>query len=293
MYDQDLLQKELAKHPIYNNELYPRVIQLPCGRPEAKAFLTTLVEEHNKYISDVKNAVAAAVRSKGRLFNIAKIFMEDDIDRIKEYIEKLDDVPDEAFRFSFAEKTMRTGLHILAGPVLAVVDFDHVDLIRYIKLSTDNAYHLTSGESIRYYQAYDIYDGLSIGDPFPASADIPTPRKMYAAVEIFKDQLASGKLVPDTWTLPIDSSEGNEEIRFGLRLINDAYALADVRTCKQCGHKFVLSSSEKQWYENKGYNLPCKCFTCRKNNRRSRRERERAEMYDDYNYPDSYEMYGY
>ena len=38
----------------------------------------------------------------------------------------------------------------------------------------------------------------------------------------------------------------------------------EVRTCVGCKKNFYISVSEKQFYDDKGYSLPLRCFHCRK-----------------------------
>jgi len=33
--------------------------------------------------------------------------------------------------------------------------------------------------------------------------------------------------------------------------------------CKECGDKFILTVNDQKWYEEKGFNEPKRCKTCR------------------------------
>jgi len=37
-----------------------------------------------------------------------------------------------------------------------------------------------------------------------------------------------------------------------------------IKKCKECGIFFVISADEKQWYEDRGMQLPKRCEKCRK-----------------------------
>ena len=45
------------------------------------------------------------------------------------------------------------------------------------------------------------------------------------------------------------------------------------KTCIQCGKEFELSESEISFFEGKGLELPKRCASCRKQNKRSRSRR--------------------
>ena len=34
--------------------------------------------------------------------------------------------------------------------------------------------------------------------------------------------------------------------------------------CKECGNTFEIDQTEKEWYESKGWELPKRCYKCRK-----------------------------
>lgn len=38
--------------------------------------------------------------------------------------------------------------------------------------------------------------------------------------------------------------------------------------CEDCGKEFIISPSEQKFYNKKGYNLPKRCFDCRKNKKK-------------------------
>ena len=38
----------------------------------------------------------------------------------------------------------------------------------------------------------------------------------------------------------------------------------EVRTCIDCKKNFYISVAEKQFYDEKGFTLPLRCFKCRK-----------------------------
>lgn len=40
--------------------------------------------------------------------------------------------------------------------------------------------------------------------------------------------------------------------------------MADTIKCKDCGKSFEITNEEKQWYADKGYDLPKRCKYCRK-----------------------------
>ena len=56
-----------------------------------------------------------------------------------------------------------------------------------------------------------------------------------------------------------DVKEFNEEIERGE---------TDVVKCKDCGRYFILLWSEKEWFEDRDLNIPRRCVSCRKKNKR-------------------------
>lgn len=42
---------------------------------------------------------------------------------------------------------------------------------------------------------------------------------------------------------------------------------AKVITCKDCGCEFVVSEKEQNWYKERGFELPKRCYQCRKDRR--------------------------
>lgn len=46
-----------------------------------------------------------------------------------------------------------------------------------------------------------------------------------------------------------------------------------IRTCKDCGGYFILPTSEVKWFEDKGFKLPCRCYSCRLKRKQERRKK--------------------
>lgn len=46
-----------------------------------------------------------------------------------------------------------------------------------------------------------------------------------------------------------------------------------IRTCKDCGGYFILPASEVKWFEDKGFKLPCRCYSCRLKRKQERRKK--------------------
>lgn len=50
--------------------------------------------------------------------------------------------------------------------------------------------------------------------------------------------------------------------------------------CKDCGHWFFLSDSEVEWYKEKGFAVPRRCYTCREARKESRKDTKSITMED-------------
>ena len=52
----------------------------------------------------------------------------------------------------------------------------------------------------------------------------------------------------------------------------DPYAIADWRTCLDCGREFPVTARDLTWYAQNQYVLPKRCLSCRKARRAARTE---------------------
>lgn len=278
------MKQEIMKHPLFKDFEEWRIMSTLLDRTPTPGFYTPKqllqyqIDLYNNNIADLKNAVAAAVRSDGRLRSQYELFDEAGCDRLKKYVEILDTILDDDTSVPYlymywGKKHNAIGLVFLVNPVIVRVVPHHVETCKCIKLGDDNKFHLVDDKDVTWLQAYDIMGGEAVGEPFPEANPI-YKQKMYAAVEKFAELLNNGKFSPDSYVSEIidvdEASPDGLTIDDYLNEMNELFAKADVRRCKQCFKRFVLSDREKKWYSDKGYSLPGKCFTCRQRNRRAR-----------------------
>lgn len=57
-------------------------------------------------------------------------------------------------------------------------------------------------------------------------------------------------------------------------MANNDYNSSKAKTieCKDCGREFVVTEQEQKWYQDKGFDLPKRCPTCRKAKRSTRKQ---------------------
>lgn len=48
--------------------------------------------------------------------------------------------------------------------------------------------------------------------------------------------------------------------------------MTKVLKCMECGKSFEMTTEEQKWYKEKGYELPKRCFDCRKKRRANSRK---------------------
>lgn len=73
-----------------------------------------------------------------------------------------------------------------------------------------------------------------------------------------------------------------------VNLLNSAYRknredLCDandflIQTCKDCCEYFILPASEVKWFEDKGFKLPCRCYSCRLKRRPKRKKKQNQDF---------------
>lgn len=287
-----LLQAEVMKHQRLRDAKEWNVFSTILNRVPKQGFYTpkeTLeyqIEEYNKNIADIRQAANVAVRSGGRLRSTIDIFNSDAIEQLKKYIDIIDAFDDDkidCFYLFWEKQTNSIGLTFLTNPVIIMVVTDHVETYKRIKLGENNKFQLVSDSTDgEWLQAYDIDGMTKVGKPFPKEEAL-TKQKMYDAVDRFASYLDNPRGHLDGYTssvIDVESiSSDGQTIDDYLNEMNKLLSKADIRTCNQCYHKFVISDREKKWYADKGFQLPRKCFTCRQTNRRMRINRERyADM---------------
>ena len=279
------MKQEIMKHPLFKDFDEWSIMSTLLDRTPTPGFYTPKqllqyqIDLYNNNIADLKNAVAAAVRSNGRLRSQYELFDEAGCERLKKYIEILDTILDDDTGVPYlymywGKKRTAIGITFLVNPVIVRVIPHHVETYKRIKLGNDNKFHLVpDDEDATWMQAYDIMGMIEVGEPFP-EADHIYKQKMYTAVDKFAASLNDGKLSPDSYAseiIDLDTpAPDGQTIDDYLNEMNELFAKADVRRCNQCFKRFVLSDREKKWYSDKGFSLPGKCFTCRQRNRRAR-----------------------
>ena len=239
-------------------------------------FVGRCVDEYNEYIGEIKSAVTAAVRSGNWVSNQIILFSDSALLLLRELSGLAKTLNDDYFIISFAEQTSETtGLKQFVQPVISVIDVSEQEPINLIAL--DNLHLVVKHVGYNcYYSAYDILDMLSIGNQVTLSKE-----SNYFSLSDIKRECMSGIYeyqCLEFWSnIRIDPKLDMHDIDQILIEANQKLAKQEIFTCKSCGRHYTISEDERKWYADKKFKLPKKCASCRHDERRQRREAERAE----------------
>lgn len=257
------------------------------NNPDADAmklddFVERSVDEYNEYIGDVKSAVTAAVRNGGWVSNQIILFSDTALLQLRELAGLAKTLNDEYFIISFAEQTSETiGLRQFVQPVISVIDVSEEEPINLITLENLKFVFKNVGYNC-YYSAYDILDMMSIGNQVTLSKE-----SNYFSLSDIKRECMSGIYeyqCLEFWSnIRIDPKLDIHDIEQLLIEANQKLSEQEIFTCKSCGKHYTISEDERKWYADRKFNLPKKCSSCRYDERRKRRDAERAaEMKERY-----------
>lgn len=251
------------------------------NKPDADAmklddFVERSVDEYNEYISDVKAAVTAAVRSGGWVSNQIILFSDSALLLLRELAGLAKTLDDDYFIISFAEQTSEaTGLRQFVQPVISVIDVSEEEPINLITLENLQFVVKNVGYNC-YYSAYDILDMMSIGNQVSLVKEVP-----YESLSEIRRACLNGiyeyQCLEFFTPIQIDPKLDMHDIEQLILEANQKLAKQEIFTCKSCGKHYTISEDERNWYSDRKFNLPKRCSSCRYDERKRRRDAERAE----------------
>lgn len=251
------------------------------NKPDADAmkiddFVERSVDEYTEYISDVKASVTAAVRSGGWVSNQIILFSESALLQLRELAGLAKTLDDDYFIISFAEQTSEsTGLRQFVQPVISIIDVSEEEPINLITLENLKFVVKNVGYNC-YYSAYDIIDMLSIGNQVSLIKEVD-----YASLSEIRHacltEIYDYQCLEYFTHIQIDPKLDMHDIEQILLEANQKLSEQEIFTCKSCGRHYTISEDERKWYTDKGFKLPKRCSSCRYDDRRKRRDAERAE----------------
>lgn len=247
--------------------------------------LNNHISNYLEYSTIVQSQVLDRIRngSGGRQALQHTLFDQEGYEILKEYVSIIESSDDKDFIFTYRRNILTCGIIQYRDPVLFVMDVDHEDIpksVRYV----DGEFKLVDDEdsTITYYQLYDVYDGLSVGDPFcDIETDIMTPMSPDELTKEFKYWLSSSEYVDTICIKNVDP-----ECESVMENLNGILKKCDVRQCRTCDHLFIMTGEEKKWYADKGYRLPKSCHSCRYDKRRVQRNREMLSQQEQLQFDD-------
>lgn len=251
------------------------------NNPDADAmklddFVERCVDEYHEYIGDVKASVTAAVRSGGWVSNQIILFSDTALLQLRELSGLAKTLDDDYFIISFAEQTSETtGLRQFVQPVISVIDVSEEEPINLIALENLRFVVKNVGYNC-YYSAYDILDMMSIGNQVSLVKEVQyesLSEIRHACLTEIYDYQCLEYFTP----IQLDPKLDMHDIDQILIEANQKLAKQEIFTCKSCGRHYTISEDERKWYADKKFKLPKKCASCRHDERRQRREAERAE----------------
>lgn len=251
------------------------------NNPDADAmkiddFVERCVDEHDEYISDVKAAVTAAVRSGGWVSNQIILFSDSALLLLRELAGLAKTLDDDYFIISFAEQVSEsTGLRQFVQPVISVIDVSEEESINLITLENLKFVFKNFGYNC-YYSAYDIKDMMSIGNQVSLTEEAHYDSLSEIRQECL-DRIYDYQCLEYWLGVRIDPKFDTEDINSILTEANQKLSEQEIFTCKSCGKHYTISDDERKWYADKGFNLPKRCSSCRYDERRKRRQDEQAE----------------
>ena len=240
-------------------------------------FVNRCVDEHTEYIGEIKSAVTAAVRSGNWVSNQVILFSDTALLQLRELAGLAKTLDDDYFIISFAEQTSETtGLKQFVCPVISVIDVSEEEPINLIAFENLNFVFKNVGYNC-YYSAYDILDMLSIGNQVTLTKE----ESNYFTLSDIRQECMSGIYeyqCLEFWSsIRIDPKLNIEDVNSIVLEANQKLSEQEIFTCKSCGRHYTISEDERKWYADRKFNLPKRCSSCRYDERRKRREAERAE----------------
>lgn len=274
------IKRQIQSHPDLSKFGQIRHV-IVTTKPDADAmklddFVERCVDEHNEYISDVKASVTAAVRSGGWVSNQIILFSDTALLQLRELASLAKTLNDEYFIISFGEQVSETtGLRQFVQPVISVIDVSEEEPINLIAFENLKFVVKNVGYNC-YYSAYDILDMLSIGNQVTLSKE-----PNYFTLSEIRRECMSGIYeyqCLEFWSsIRIDPKLNIEDVNSIVLEANQKLSEQEIFTCKSCGRHYTISEDERKWYADRKFNLPKKCASCRYDERRKRRDAERAE----------------
>lgn len=240
-------------------------------------FVNRCVDEHTEYIGEIKSAVTAAVRSGNWVSNQVILFSDTALLQLRELAGLAKTLDDDYFVISFAEQTSETtGLKQFVCPVISVIDISEEEPINLIAFENLNFVFKNVGYNC-YYSAYDILDMLSIGNQVTLTKEESNYFTLSDIRQECMSRIYEYQCLEFWSNIRIDPKLDAHDIEQLLIEANQKLAKQEIFTCKSCGRHYTISEDERKWYADKKFKLPKKCASCRHDERRQRREAERAE----------------
>lgn len=240
-------------------------------------FVNRCVDEYDEYIGEVKSAVAAAVRSGGRVSNQIILFSDSALLLLRELTGLAKTLNDDYFIISFAEQMSEsTGLKQFVQPVISVIDVSEQEPINV--MTFDNLHFVVKHVGYNnYYSAYDIMDMLSIGN----QVSLLTKETPYFSLSEIRHACLSDiydyQCLESFSPIQIDPKISSHDVEQVLLEANQKLSQQEIFTCKSCGKHYTISEDERKWYADREFKLPKRCSSCRYDDRRKRRDAERVE----------------
>lgn len=272
-------------HPFYAGSDYFCLKSMLLGRNcedktrDLMTVLNNMIGSCDENRSRVSEAVQVSIKYGSRVWGVPTIFDDDGYEMLRELRNIVEDSDDNEFIFIFKEKRLATGLYMYTDPVLVVVDIDHEKPLYSIKYNTESdKFEVIQCERRRdiFFQCFDVYDGLSVGDPFVIN-ETDSPMSMYEAAEDICHQMTDRYLVKECFVFNVDNDDPDKEKE--LDLINQFMSKQDIRTCRTCNSKFILTTDEKKWYDEKHFTYPKSCAYCRHAKREEARRKAEHEAW--------------
>lgn len=285
------MKYQIEKHHAF--EKFYKIHHIIVARDDGRGamtideFVDRCVDEHDEYISDIKSAVTAAVRSGNRVNNQIILFSDDALMLLKQLASLAKSLKDDYFVISFAEQwSTMTGLKQFVQPVISVIDVSEeepIDMIMFDNLHFD----VKNVGYDCYYSAYDILDMKSVGN----QVSLVEPPHYFSLSEIKDaclDRIYDYQCL-EYWTpIRIDPKFEVEDINNILLDANQKMSKQEIFTCKSCGKHYTISEDERKWYADREFKLPKRCSSCRYEERQKKideeRARDREAMYREYGY---------
>lgn len=283
-----------CEHPDYADSEYFYIREHELYR-NSESRTDNLMQIINKYIGEyeecrtrVIESVQAAIKYKSRIWGVPMIFDEDGYNRLKELRSIVEDSEDDNFVFIFKEQRLAVGIYQFCDPVLIVIDVDHETPLHNLVYNTETGkFEVVERGCQTYLQCFDIYDNLSVGEPFIID-EKGSPMPMHEAAEDICHQMADRYLLKDCSVVNVDGNDPDKDKE--LNLINEFMSGLDIRTCRTCENKFVLTADEKNWYDEKQFSYPKSCAYCRNAKREEARRKARIDaqraLYREYLFDD-------